>query len=212
MTTIVKRKPIRALLRLSKMTDGVVGPILDSSLKGLSVNTNVYSKPPIDLPIYGNAIAAYKASIPAALDGSKTAVALKKRLRDVAIKMYVQLAHYVEANCNDDLATFLLSGIQAKSSTKTLTPPVSDAIRKVEQGKNSGQLVVTLLRYRGASSHELGWSPVPPGGTPNAWSSQPVTNLRTATTVSGLTPGMVYAFRVRALTKTGYTDWSHPVT
>ena len=26
--------------------------------------------------------------------------------------MYEELAHYVESNCNDDMATFLLSGFQ----------------------------------------------------------------------------------------------------
>jgi len=45
------------------------------------------------LTAYGAAISAYEGSIPAALDGSKTAVALKNKLRHAAIKMYSQLAH-----------------------------------------------------------------------------------------------------------------------
>jgi len=98
MTTTVKKHPIHALLGLTKMTDGVVAPILDASLKGLQTNATIYNKPPVDLTNYGNAISAYEGSIPAALDGSKTAVAQKKKLREVAIKMYRQFAHYVEAN------------------------------------------------------------------------------------------------------------------
>src|SRR5947209_3773072 len=60
----------------------------------------------------------YKASIPAALDGSRTAVAQKDKLRSAVIKMYKQLAHYVEAACNEDMATFMLSGFQPKPDKK----------------------------------------------------------------------------------------------
>ena len=49
---------------------------------------------------------------------------------------------------------------------------------------------VRLVSYPGASSYELRWAPVPAGGVPSAWISQPITNVRSATTISGLTPGM----------------------
>jgi hypothetical protein len=213
MTTIVKKTPIHALHGLTKMLDGVVTPLLDSSLKGLLANPVIYAKPPVDLATYGTGISSYEASIPAALDGGKTAVAQKNKLRHAAIKMYDLLAHYVELNCNDDMATFLLSGFQAKPSTKNLTPPVSDSIRKVKQGAKSGEVDVTLLRFKGAASYELHWAPVPPGGAPTVWVSQPVTSIRPATTISALTPGTTYAFQVRALLKKGgYTDWSDSVT
>ena len=38
--------------------------------------------------------------------------------------MYVELAHYVEANCNGDMATFLLSGFQPAATTKTPPQPL----------------------------------------------------------------------------------------
>ena len=114
MTTTVTAKPMHALIGLTHVTDGVLGPILDSSLKGLLASANIYSKAPLDLAAYGNLINEYKASIPAALDGSRTAVAQKDKLRSAVIKMYKQLAHYVEAACNEDMATFMLSGFQPK--------------------------------------------------------------------------------------------------
>ena len=46
----------------------------------------------------------------------------------------------------------------------------------------------------------------------SAWISQPVVGIRSPTTISGLTPGVVYAFQARAVTKTGFTDWSDSVT
>ena len=41
------------------VTDGVLGPILDGSLKGLLASANIYSKPPVDLAAYGNLINEY---------------------------------------------------------------------------------------------------------------------------------------------------------
>jgi len=206
MTTTSGPKKIRAFIGVKALKDGVLGPVLDSSVQGLTVNAAIYNRLPVDLPAYQQAVAAYKGSLPAALDGGKTAVAQKKKLREAAITMYIQIAHYVEANCNGDMATFLLSGFQAVPTTRTTTSPASDAIRKVEPGANSGQLAVTLMNDPGAASHGLRWAPVPAGGTPSAWISQPVVGIRSPTTISGLTPGVVYAFQARALTKTGFTD------
>jgi hypothetical protein len=205
--------PIRAVLGLNKLTDGIVVPILKSTLNGLTANSNVFNKPPIDLAAYSAAIDAYAASIPPALDGSKAAVAQKNKLRAVVMKMYSQLARYVETNCNEDMSTFVLSGFQAKTTTpKNTTPPVSESIRKVEQGANSGHILVKLMKNRAAKSYELRWAAVPPGGAPIQWSNQSVTLIKAATTVAGLTPGTIYAFQARALLNNGFTDWSDSVT
>jgi len=212
MTTTSHPKQIHAVLGLTKMTDGIVVPILKNSLQGLTANAAIYNKPSVDLAAYGSAISDYEASIPPSLDGGKTALEKKRKLRNVAITMYKQLAHYVEANCNGDMATFVLSGFQARTSTKTSTPPANESIRKVEHGANSGQVDVKLVAVKGAKSYELQRAPVPPGGGPITWSGQAITLVKTATTITGLTPGTLYAFQARALLNTGFTDWSDSVT
>src|SRR5437867_1978345 len=117
------------------MPDENVKPFLHGSLKGLSDNAAIFPKPPVELAAYQAAIEAYEAAIPAALDGSKTAAAQKNKLRDAAIRMYIELAHYVEANFNDDPATFLLSGFQPVSSVKAPPQPLEQpAIASVVQG------------------------------------------------------------------------------
>jgi hypothetical protein len=212
MTTTVKKVPIHAVVGLRRMADGIAAPMLDSSLKGLLANAGIYTKPPVDLTTYGNNITAYKDSIPAAIDGSKTAVAQRNKLKEAAIKNYTELAHYVEANCNDDMVTFLLSGFQPKPTARTSTAPASDSIRKIEHGPNAGQLVVTLMAVKGAKSYVLRYGASPLSATPGTWTDLTITSVRPATTISGLTPGTVYAFRVQALLKPGYTDWSDPLT
>ena len=195
------------------MADGIVVPLLKGSLKGLTANSNIFNKLPVDLAAYSAAIDAYEASIPPAMDGSKTAIEQKKKLRNAVLKMYSLLAHYVETNCNDELATFLLSGFQAKqSTTRNLAAPATESIRRVEPGANSGQVKVKLMRNKAAASYDLRWAPVPPGAAPISWINQPVKLIKTATTISGLTPGVAYAFQARALLNDGYSDWSDSVT
>src|SRR5947199_265512 len=50
------------------------------------------------------------------------------------------------------------------------------------------------------------------GATPGNWTEQPVGNVKSPALVTGLSPGMAYAFQVRAVTNAGYTDWSESVT
>jgi len=70
---------------------------------------------------------------------------------------------------------------------------------------------VKLVAVSGAGSYELRWAPVPAGGVPIAWVSQPITNVRNGTIVSNLTPGTTYAFQARAIVNSAYTDWSDSV-
>ena len=212
MSTTAKGKKIRALFGLTKMTDGDLKPLLERSLEGLSRNAAAFPKPPVELATYEGAIRAWEAAIPAALDGSKTAVALRNRLRDAAVKLYVQLAHYVEANCNDDMATFLSSGFQPATATKAPPQPLAQpAVASVVQGPNSGQLKIRIGAVPKALSYVLRFGAVPTGGgTPVSWTEEPLTSTK-PTIVGSLTPGTVYTFQVRALGRLGYTDWSDAV-
>ena len=56
------------------------------------------------------------------------------------------------------------------------------------------------------------WAPVGPGGALGDWVEQAVGRTRPAALVTGLTPGTTYAFQVRAVTKSGYSDWSESIT
>ena len=211
MTT--KAKKIRARFGLGKLADGDVQHLLDGSLKGLTDNAAIFPKPPVELSAYQSAIAAYDAAIPAALDGSKTAIAHKNKLRDAAVRMYVQLAHYVEANCNDDLTTFLLSGFQPAASTKTPPEPLAQpAIDSVVPGPLTGQLKIKVGSVPKAKSYHIRWGAVPNGsGQPASWTDEPIPT-GTSTIISNLTPGITYTFQVRALGRMGYTNWSDPVS
>jgi hypothetical protein len=213
MTDTIKAKKIRAVIGVDKMPDGDFVPLLHRSLNGLTTNPTVYSKPPVDLTRYAAGISDYEGSIPVALDGGKTALAQKKKLRLTVTKMYRELAHYVEANCDEDMATFLLSGFQASSTAKTPSQPLAQPkIVSVTQGPVTGQLKVKIAAVPNAASYDLRRGSVPPGGgVPATWTEQGITSTK-ALIVDSLTPGTTYMFQVRALGSLGHTDWSDPVT
>jgi hypothetical protein len=149
--------------------------------------------------------------ITAALDGGQKAIAQRNHQAEVVIKMLRQLAHYAEANCKDDMTTFLKSGFEAASTTKSPSQALSLFIRKIDQGTNSGQLLVTIVAVPGASSYELRWAPLGNGGTPGPWTNQTVGKTRPPTSITGLTPGVTYCFRsvpsAIPVSPTGATRW-----
>ncbi|HEY2379994.1 MAG TPA: fibronectin type III domain-containing protein [Terriglobia bacterium] len=155
---------------------------------------------------------ALSAANSAALDGGRKAVAQRDHAKEVVVKLLDQLAKYVQGNCQDDVTILLSSGFKAQSSTKTAAATACGSIRYFKPGPSSGQAQGRLVAVPGAGSYELRWAPVPAGGVPGAWISQPVMNLRSVTVISGLTPGATYAFQARAVVQSAYTDWSDSVT
>lgn len=208
-----KSKHIKAVTGFRKMAPDAVATNGNAIYQGLNGNTNIPAPPsPFDLPTLLAAVQTLTAANAAALDGGTKAIAQRNHDKEVVVKLLDQLAKYVEANCKDDMTIFLSSGFKAVASPIPASPTASEQIRSVQLGPVSGQMKVRLVALPGAGSYELRWAPVPAGGAPTAWVSQPVTNVRSATIVSNLTPGTTYAFQARAVVQSAYTDWSDSVT
>ena len=176
-------KSIKASVGFKRLSASDVLARANAVLDGVYTAKEDYANPPVDQATLKTQIDALSAGITAALDGGKKAVAHLEHLKEVVIKSLGQLGHYVEANCKDDMPTFLKSGFQPISTTRTPATPLSESFRKIA-----------------------------PGGTPGNWTEQPVGNVKSPALVTGLTPGTAYAFQVRAVTNAGYTDWSESVT
>src|SRR5256885_2252972 len=97
------------------------------------------------------------------------------------------------------MATFKSSGFEPASTAKATAQPLSENIRKIEHGANSGQIVVWIMIVRKAFSYELRYAAVGTGGTPSAWTTLPVTGVKAPLTFNSLTPGITYVFQARAL-------------
>jgi hypothetical protein len=212
MTVQTKPKKIHAVIGLDKMPDGNVTPLLNASLQGLTLHADVFPKLPVDLPTYASGIKAYEDAIPVALDGSKTAIAHKNKQRNAAVKIYTELAHYVEANCNYDMATFLLSGFTAAApKAKTPTQPLpTPSIASVVPGPVSGQQKAKVVAVAKAMSYNWRFAPQAAAGATPSWTFHAVASSK-ALIFGNLQPGIVYTFQVQALGRLGYTEWSDPV-
>ena len=197
------------------------GPLSDKDVatQGVAVvdgltNNPKFPNPPINPADLKTQIDTYASLIAASADGSKKAIAERKKQRAVVVKMLRQLGHWVEANCNDDPATLQSSGFQQRATPARNIPPqplAGPPSFKVDSGKNSGQVVVKGKPVPKAVSYLARYAPIGSDGKPGTWTELPLTGTRSFT-VSGLTPGTDYAFQMRALGRAGYTDWSDSVT
>jgi len=184
---MTQAKPIKASVGFKKLSAGDVLARANAVLDGLYTAKDDYTNPPVDQATLKAQNDALSAGITAALDGGKKAVARREHLKEVVIKSLRQLGHYVEANCNDDMPTFLKSGFQPISTIRTPAAVLSESIRKIVPGKNSGQMEVTLVSQENAFSYQLRWAPVGPGGTPENRTERPVGRAKQAALVTGLT-------------------------
>ena len=209
------KQRIKATLSFRRMAPEILVSTASAICTKLNNNLNFAPPespaPPVDTATLQSAIDRLASANSTAQDGGKQAIAERNRQKEIVAKLLVQLAHYVEANCKDDMTIFLSSGLTPVPFTKSKTPPVSESIRAIEPGANSGEIQVTLMKQPGAASYEVRWAPVT-AGVPGAWISRPIVRIQQATAISGLTPATTYVFQARAVTDAGYTDWSDSVT
>ena len=207
-----KVKKIKAYLGFGKTSDADLLKVLEAVLNSMT-NNPAYPNPPVALADFKSAIDSFSVLVTDALDGGKKVISAKRKQREAVIKMVTLLGHYVEAACNEDVATFNTSGFTAVSTVRTPAQPLSGAkITWVDRGANSGQVLVRITPITGAVSYELRYGLVGNGGAPPAtWTTLPLAGTKTVT-LNNLTPGASYAFQVRGLGRLGYSDWSDSVT
>jgi hypothetical protein len=206
-----KIKLIKPIENYNGVSDGEVAARAAAVQTAMTGNTS-FANPPVDLTVFKTAIDQFNALIAEALDGSKKVIAQKNKQRQAVIRDLRLLGRYVEVTSNGDPSVFQTSGFQAASTTKTTTEPLSETIRKIEHGANSGQIKVSIRAVRGAISYELRYAQAVSGGAAATWTSQPLPGVRPPVLLTGLTPATTYQFQARALLKSGYTDWSDSVS
>jgi hypothetical protein len=109
------------------------------------------------------------------------------------------------------MAKFQSSGFEPVVINRSASPALSQNVRSLDHGANSGEIVVRLKADPEALSYELRFAAENNGAAP-VWTTQLVTSVKAPITLRGLTPGTTYAFQVRSTTRSGYTDWSDSIT
>jgi hypothetical protein len=211
----IKRRPIKAVLDYRSHTPAQV--VTDATNIGTALFANLDKfkdapPPPVDQATLKKETDTLVSVNAAAENGGKKELAQQKHQKEVVVRLIIQLAHWIEVNCKDDLTIFLSTGLQAVAS-KSKTPPESESVRKIVPGSVSGQMLVWLVKFPHAASYEVRWTPMPAGGgTPTTWSIQPLSNVKAPAVISGLTPGTSYVFQARALVNNVYSNYSQPIT
>jgi hypothetical protein len=203
-------KQIRPSLSLMTLTPDALIARANAVKAGIT-NNPAYPNPPTDAAALGTLIDSYLAAVAAGLD-SKKARAERDQLHGELVRKVRQIGHYVEATCNDDMPTFLSSGFQPVPPRTPPQPLPPAAIAAVEQGGNSGQLLVYLKPLRKARNYEIKYTPTGGAGATGTTTTVTVPSARAAIPIDGLTPGTTYTFQVRGYGKLGFTDWSDPAS
>src|SRR5262245_44822632 len=98
-------KPIRAVKSFPKSSAGARDVLARANLvcERLYAANEDYANPPVDHATVKVQIDALSAAIVASMDGGRKAIAEREHQKSVLMKSLRQLAHYVEANCKDDM-------------------------------------------------------------------------------------------------------------
>jgi hypothetical protein len=205
-------KQVRVKLTYGVLSDKDVATQAVAVVDGMTNNPKL-TNPPIKPEDLKAQVESYASLIAAAEDGSKKAITERKKQRAVVVKMLRQLGHWVEANCNEDPAILASSGYQPQA-TPVRTPPQpldGPPSFKVENGPNSGQVVLRGKSVPKAVSYFPRYAAIGSDGKPGSWTELAPVSVIRSIVVNGLTPGTTYAFQVRALGRAGYTNWSDSV-
>lgn len=192
------------------MPDGEIAVRATAVADGMDGNPH-FSDPPVAISDLRAGIKILYALIAEALDRSSRVIAEKNRQRDLVIGMLRFLGRYVEVTSDGDMVKFLSSGFEPAPNTK-VQQQLSENIWSLDHGPNSGEIVIRIKADPEAFSYELRYGELINSETPETWITGPVTRVKTPITIRGLMPATKYAFQVRRLLESGYTDWSNSVT
>ena len=192
----------------SKAADADLIVKTDLIIVSMTGNTN-YLKPTPTIASVQAAQTAFQEAVTAAADGGKVKTALKNAARDTLLGLLRNLGLYVQQNCNDDLATLLSSGFDArKAPVPAGILPAPDGVT-LTQGTLSGVLNLRSKPVTNAASYEAQLST--DLNKEENWKAQG-TFTSTRVEFDDLTPGTTYWGRVRAIGAAGPGAWSDPIS
>ena len=168
----------------------------------LTGNTSLPNPTP-SVAVYAADVKAFDDASVKAQDGAPTAIAD----RDVkALKVYQDIGHIVDYTQSvadqqvspaDAIAVILSAGLDVRKTGGRKKPPLEGRYTGL-----SGEVLLLALAIAGAGAYFWEFSV-----DQKVWSMAPETK-KSRTTITGLTPGVVYSFRFRALTDKGKGEYS----
>ena len=139
---------------------------------------------------------------------AKEKTSIQNQKDEALSKMISQLAAHVESVAGDDERMILSAGMDTRERAVAATATTSEPQGlSVSAGDRDGELDLSWDKVAGAKSYVVEKSADPPTAT--GWSHAGVSTKSTFT-VTGLTSGTRYWFRVAAVNTNGQSGWSDP--
>jgi hypothetical protein len=179
--------------------------VTEGILKGMTGNP-AFPAPVPPLAAIATANAELQTAQVATLTRTLGNVAVRDVKQAALTKLVVQLKAYIQAQADadpDNAVSIIESAGVGLRKTRVL--PVR--VFAVTPGPLSGTVKLIAPRAGKRASYE--WECCTDAG--KTWATLPPT-LQAGTAVAGLVPGAIVQFRYRAVTKTGASDWSAPVS
>lgn len=171
-----------------------------------------YAEPVVTKPELEAAVQALQDAIGLQAQGGTAATAAKNARKAELLELLDKLALYVQTVSGGDLALLLSSGFRAASQNRASVPLVKPVVKRLRYGV-TGESLLAVKPVANARCYECRVAEVTDDGAPGPWQAKGPFNSSQKIQVTGLTPGRVYIFQIRAVGgSTGASDWSNPVS
>ena len=180
--------------------------VLAQRIVAAMTNNANFASPPKALADVTKDIQSLSSAQQAAVGRGKGAVQARNLARRVVVsdlrllQSYVQVVADAAGSIQAAETVITSAAMNVRKKTARQKAPID-----ARHGGVSGTVLLIAKALAARASYQWSWST-----DGKSWNSLPAT-LKARTTVSGLTVGTVYYFRVRGVTKTGEGDWSQTV-
>ena len=192
-------------LELDQLTDDEVQTLIETHIAEMTNNANFPTPDPsvADFAAATNPFLAAKLAAEQARQAALEATQLRETARAQAAAALTARGAYVQTKSGGDAAKILSSGFGVRDQPAPIGPLPAPVDFLPTIGDEPGEIDVTWSAVRGARSYVLEHKEQ--AGT-GGWTTKVVTKSRQS--VTGLTSGTVYVFRVAAVGTAGQSPWS----
>ena len=192
-------------LELDQLTDDEVEALIQTHIAEMNNNANFPTPDPsvADFAADTNPFLAAKLAAEQARQAALEATQVRETARTQAEAALTARGSYVQTKSGGDAAKILSSGFGVRDQPAPIGPLPAPVDFLPTIGDDPGEIDVTWSALRGARSYILEYKVQ---GTDGTWTSKVVTKSRQS--VTGLTSGTVYVFRVAAVGTAGQSPWS----
>lgn len=193
-------------LSFASLPDADLVEFTNTTITNMNGNP-AYAEPAVELTVLTAENTKFQNAIVAAAQGGLALTAAKDALREGLIPLLRTQASYVQTVGKDDLAIILSSGFSVNSINRTSSPLPKPNIENIDNFAST-QLMVRLTTIPNARAYEVRLN-----AGDDKWENAGVFTKSRRVLLEDLTPGKTYTIQARAVGgKTGYSDWSDPVS